>query len=374
MTGTWKIVGLLLVLLSAEGMEAAAQKGPWNKSAEVVYVDRRGRERTEASASVIDHTAAGLSFKRSGREMTVSNDNVISVKYRREPGNWAGALALVNDGFLADALDALNAVLADDKAVRRSPWVQQEALFQIWTCYRLMGRPNEAATAAAALRTAKSNGRYIPELDLSAASDLLVVGKSADATKAYRKIQQQAKKGRIASSMGVRALSGLFELALQSNKTGDAKAVAEEIRASSSGASLVADVLSARVMVVQKNYKAAIAAFSELLGKAKRNQEAVIAGAANGMGDCFFAMGKFTDAQREYSKTASLFYEVASLQEKVGWAVWRWSVACKRVANSTDDEAARKTNTLRFKNLRRRAANDFPFTRGGRLAAQEMGR
>lgn len=375
MNSNWKTAGILLLLMGVVVAEASAQ-GSWGKTAAVSYVDKRGRMRSEPSVLVQDHAAAGLSFKKSGKVTTVSNDDVVSVKFKAEPAGWAGALDLIKDSFYADALDALALLLGDEKSLRRSPWVTQEALYQIWACYRLMGRPAEAKTAAVNLRAASPKGRYVPELELADANDLLVRGKSADAKAVFRKIQQLSLKGRYAESVGVRALSGLFELAIQSNDTVTAKKVAQEIgQASSSGeGALVAQILSGRVMVAQKNYKGAMTVFTTVLKDAKRGQGSVIAGAANGLGDCYFAMGKFADAQREFSKTAALFYDVPALQEKTGWAIWQWAVACKRIANTTEDAEARKLNTSRYKSLRRRAANEFPFTRGGRLAAREMGR
>ena len=375
MTLNSKTIGLLLLLLSFAIVDASAQ-GPWGKTAAVVYMDKRGKIKKEASVQVQDHAAAGLSFTKSGKLTLVSNDSVISIKFNSEHEGWTGALDLVKGSFYADALDAFALLLGDERGLRRSPWVRQEALYQIWVCHRLMGRLSEAQVAAANLRAAAPEGRYIPELDLAAANNLLAQGKKAKAASAFRKIQQFASKGRFAESIGVRSLSGLFELAIQSNDTAAAKKVADEIsRASNSTeGALIARILSGRVLVVEKKYSNALSLFATVLKDAKRKQESVIAGAANGLGDCYFAMGKFADAQREYSKTASLFYDKPALQEQTGWAVWQWAVACKRVANSTEDEASRKLNTSRYKKLRRRAANDFPFTRGGRLAAREMGR
>ena len=107
--------------------------------------------------------------------------------------------------------------------------------------------------------------------------------------------------------------------------------------------------------------------------KSKRvKSPAVIAGAANGLGDAQFEQQKFKDAMWTYSRTYSLFIDRDDLVRQVGWALYRGGESFHLHAGKVAGDDRKKFQRYGTRVLRR-AATDFRTTPGGKAARKKLG-
>ncbi|MEE9394233.1 MAG: hypothetical protein V3W41_17170 [Planctomycetota bacterium] len=362
---------LALFLLPHSGWAQSAR-------AKVAYRNSSGTERSERG-DVLSHSCRGLVMKRRGGQKTIAEDDLISVTYSKLPNGYVAAMELFQTGGYYEAIDALLEILPEVEKKKSLSWAKQEIYFHASEAAYRVGDYAAAAEYAKTLSSKIADTRYRPQLELRSAGDLLAAGKYKEALAAYGKTSSGGPKKYSASFVLAGAVgkvrthlhAGNLESAMSAVKAAEALVKKPE------GKDLVA-AWKARTLVAQKKFADAANQLSALLLKASANkryqrQPALLAVAANGLGDIAFQKQDFEKAALEYSKTFALFGDLADLRHDVGWATWQFSLCCKRIATSTKEDDKRKVYTGRHRRMRERAAEDFQMTRGGQLARKELG-
>lgn len=375
MIASIKPLALSLTLVLVLAATAAAQR------ADITYRNSRGDEKLDKNADIKGWTYKSIQFKgKTSRDIAI--DDLISVEFRKQPAIFEEAVGAMKDGALRSALAGFEEAIAgnniEGKALRKSElWCQEHAHFHAWVISRRLGRIKEADGFRDALMKAYPKSAYIPEIALREANDLFAFGDFAKAVAAYDSLVEQANKRgyaqkyKIWSGIGkVRSLLGAGQTAEAANAQGAVAAAAqnEESR-------LLSEIAKGDVMVAQKKIGQAESLFKNIFNKVKGDYEkmpAVFAGAANGLGDCFYASSKFNEAMFEYSKTFALFAGRDGLDHENGWAYWRFANSCKQVAAKLEGEES-KVYAYRFRKNRDLVSADYRFSRGGQLARREKG-
>ena len=286
-----------------------AQRSP---SAAIKYRDR-SRVREEARASIVSHTFRGLQFKVGARQKTISNDDVIEITYRNPPDGYDVAVNAHRNGRWLEAVDALTAMLDDASGMKRRPWAAEEGWYRLWDSYRVLRRNPEMKDARSKLVKLARESRFLPKIELSEAQSLFAKGDFAAAGKAFAKLGSTAKSKDYAKSYALEALAGEARALLEQKNIDKARGLISTLEKDANAAGdkklvATAKILSGHVMYRSGKTQEAHDYFEKLLnGVTDAENYRLIAGAANGKGDCSFALGRFrTGAVRLFDRARNL--------------------------------------------------------------------
>lgn len=372
-------LALAALVLSALGAHVTAQ------SCEIVHrVDGKTRKDKGECES---HTFKGLGFKRTSRStlQLINEDELISVTYARTPDGYDKARALLDEGKPREALAAFETALADVK--RTTEWARQEILWQQSQIELRLGHAETARELGQRLLDEIPDSRYVPHVMLRRADDLYAAVDFPGAAKAYGALFDEAKSKGFAPSFVARAARGRVRSLIRAGNLEEATAALAAARAANLAGDLATDRIAlaeAELAAAGKDYEKAKGSFQALQAKAasapedawKNRTAYLLAGAANGLGDVAFEQGEYEKATVHYSKVFALYGDEPELAGEVGWSLWRFAEASKRLSNAAaeTDDAMREHHARRHFLMRRRAADDYPNTLGGALARREQGR
>ena len=366
---------LTLAMVAFLTLQASAQR------ADITYINSRGDQKTDSNAQISEWTYKDIQFKGRTRR-TITVDKLISVKFRRQPPLFEEAVASFEDGALRAALQSFETLISGDngsgKKLKKSElWCQEHSYYYAWKINRRMGRLGDAKDLEKKMEEAYPKSHYLPELKLADALDLYAFGDFAKAEAAFSKFIDTAKKRGFASRYKVMAAVGRARSLMGAKQISDAEAAVAAAAAFvlSEEDRLRSELVRGELLVAQKKIGAAQSLFQQIFDKVKddfENNAFAFAGAANGLGDCLYASGKFEDAAFEYSKVFALFVDRGDLNHELGWAFWRFANCCKQLAAKLEGDPAR-VYTFRFRKNRDTAAEEYRLTRGGQLARREKG-
>lgn len=367
-----KFLASTLALLVLMGGFASAQVRP---RADVVYRNTRGDERTETNVQVESYTWSGLVGKFKTGKRTIDIDSLVSVTYRRPPTAFEeGAISFTEGSFNAAIENFLT--LLDSDLKDSEIWAEESARYHLWASYRGIGAYEDAKAAAADLQAKFKKSSYLPEVILRSAEDMYAFGEFGPAAAKFGEIADQAKKGKWARRYVARAQLGQVSSLLEDGKTDAASALFDTVAGSVADENLKnqVEVIRGKIMIKKGRVDAARSHYDQLFKKADwKKQPKVFSGAANGLGDCHFEKGDWEKAIFEYSKTFALYSDDMSLENEVGWSMWRFALASKQLAATVKDQEAARTHRVRYERMRRSVARDYRMTRGGQISRRELG-
>lgn len=348
--------------------------------AEITYLNTKGAQKTEDKATINEWTYKGLKFRAGSTKRDVPPESIVSVKFRNEPEILTEAMATLADGSLRAALPIFGTIIAGkdiegDDLRKTQLWIQEHALYNSWSISRAIDRLDDAKVHRDALKKAYPKSHYLPEIEYREANDVLAFGDFAKADAAFTAFAARAEKLGFGNMYVVLGGLGKVRSLIEAGKLSDAETAHSKVAAKALGDSARkrCDVVRGNLLVAKKKIGAAESLFKQLLSKANYETEPFIfAGAANGVGDCHYASGKFKEAMYEYSKTFALLSGKDGLDHENGWAIWRFANSCKQIAAKAEGEAA-KVYTSRFRKSRDQVAEEYRLSRGGQLARREKG-
>ncbi len=347
--------------------------------ANITYINTRGAEKVAKSALISEWTYRDIKFKGKTKR-TIPTDSLISVSYKNQPEIFSAAMDMIAEGNYRSAMPLLDDIIAgktmDGKKLRKKEqWCQEPSLYQAWRLSRFLGLMKDADGYKAALLKMAPKTHFLPKVILREAQDFYDFGQFDKAIAAFAALDAKASKLGFGNEYRLLAGIGTAKALLGAGKISEAANAQAAVSTKAKGESqrLQCEVLRGDILLAQKKVGAAESLFQELFKKANyETQSLLFAGAANGLGDCAFAAGKFKDAMYEYSKTFALFDGQEGMDEVVGWAFWRFARCCKQLAAEIDTDEA-KVLKYRFRKNRDVAAIQYRFSRGGQLARQDKG-
>jgi tetratricopeptide (TPR) repeat protein len=364
---------LALVFIALFSSQLSAQ------SAEVTYVDGRGKQRSD-KGTVEGHTFKGLMFKRTrnATAKAITEDELISVVYSRRPDGFDEALDLYKKGAWRDAIPALEVVTQDLKS--RYDWARQECLYLAADAAYRRGDYDTYENFAKRLRSEVPETRYLPILELKDAELALALGKFDEAARLFADISTKP----YAPSYVARGAFGVVRAQLEADQVDKAQAALATAATKASGpeAPWRKRVMEARIAFASKDLAGAQKQFEDLLNQGAKEYAKdakgsrmlfLLAAGANGLGDCEFEQGNFAKASLEYSKVFTLLRGQDGLDPQIGWAMWRFALCCSQIANATQDEEQKRVYTRRYDRMKSEVATSYQRTRGGQAARKMLG-
>ncbi|MCB9833542.1 MAG: tetratricopeptide repeat protein [Planctomycetes bacterium] len=368
-----RIVAQCLVALAVLIGVAAAQVKP---KADVVIVNSRGEQKEEKNVDVIEYSWSALEVKlRTGARRFDAND-VVSVEYTKAPTGYPDARAAFGNGDFRTAIEGFQNLAEADLKDSES-WAKEDAHYYLWASYRRVGAFEDAEKAAADLRTVNAKSHWLPEIVLQETEDNYGLGDFAKAEKAFGAVADQAKTQNWSSRFKVIAELGRVRALIAMKKNAEADAILSQVSGAIAVPELAdrAKVVKGEIMLAAGRVDEAQKHFQKLLDDTKDWQAKpfVFAGAANGLGDCYYEKGDYLHAAEEFSKTFALFSEDGRLENEIGWAIWRFANANNQLSAKTEDKELAREYKGRYLRMRQAVAQDYRMTRGGQLARKELG-
>jgi len=342
------------------------------------------------SATVVEERASGELKETTG--VRITKDSYTGVEGRKGPGrlswkayriaeiNWKVApeaykvgMNFYRDGSYQNAATNLLAALEKPGSYT---WLPAYANFYIAQSLSRVGYLKQAVEHLDKLIAADAQHRFVPEAYVLLADIHLRAGGAGP--KAARAALMKLKP--IATAMGsdsgysVQVELGLARLEVQAGdaKKGLGMLTTLERKTRDEGLLNLIAMAKGQALVKLKDFSKAEKAFGKILKSKRVKNPAVIAGAANGLGDAQFEQQKFKDAMWTYSRTYSLFIDRDDLVRQVGWALYRGGESFHLHAGKVAGDDRKKFQRYGTRVLRR-AATDFRTTPGGKAARKKLG-
>jgi hypothetical protein len=286
-------------------------------------VDGRTLSDVEIEAETLD----GVRYEQKGKSevQTVAPDQVLSIEYRRMPGMLDEADGLAREGALEDAIVRYNefveGIASGENKRDRQAWAPAYALQRVIELRTSLGDAEGVIKAADALLAKAPDSRHAPGAVLAKAEAQKALGKDAQARQALDDLRTMIDAKALSKRWSLELelaevlfnpeLKGqakrdrLIEIAGQAGKT--YPAVANRARVSEGETYLETG---------KQDFAAARKVFEKILADPKAD-DATMAGAYTGMGDCLFheAAGKSqqsgTPAREELEAALMSYMRVA---------------------------------------------------------------
>lgn len=347
--------------------------------AEIVYLNSKGDQKTDAKASITEWTYTGIKFKGKTKR-DISPGSLISVKFTRQPVIFEDAMLLMEEGEQRNALPLFLTIIEGKNEEgkdlgNRDIWIQEHALFNAWVISRGIDRLADAKAHREALKKSYPKSHYLPEIEFREAGDLFAFGDFGKSLTAFEAFGARASKLGFGNKYIILAGVGRVRSLIGAGKSSEAETAQSNLsaKALNERTRLRCELLRGDILVAKKKFGAAESLFTEMLKKADfAKQPYIFAGAANGLGDCLYGSAKYKEAMYEYSKTFALLAGQDGLDHENGWAFWRFANCCKQIAAKTEGPEA-KVYASRFRKNRDRVAEEYRLSRGGQLARREKG-
>ena len=321
-------------------------------------------------------TYRGLEMKGKRSALNLKPDQLVSVVFSRMPEQYEEGLNAKLDGNYRAAQASFLDFLAQPKMKRSEEWAIEHAHYNCWFLARRLGALADAKKHAAEVIKSNPQSNYLPELRLREAEDAFGLGIFDKAEKAFSDIALEATQKNWASKYAIVADLSRSRCFVATKRVDDAKRVQTAVvqKITDENLRLRADVIRGEILIAKNQIDDAKSLFAQLVSKADYEaQPILLAGASNGLGDCFYAGGKYKEACFEYSKTFALYSDRDDVDHELGWAYWRFANACKQIAANTNDPEEEQLYKVRFRRIRQKVAEEFRMTRGGQLARAELG-
>ncbi|HVS18552.1 MAG TPA: tetratricopeptide repeat protein [Planctomycetota bacterium] len=281
---------------------------------------------TLTDVEIKTETLAGVTYEQKGKSgvQTLDPDKVHSIEYRRLPSLLDQADALARDGALSDAIERFNVfvegISSGENKKDRQAWAPAYALQRVIELRTSLGDAEGVIKAADALLAKVPDSRHAPDAQLAKAEALKAQGKDPQAKQALDDLRtmidakalskrwtlelQLAEVLFDASLKGQAKRDRLIEIAGQAGRT--YPAVANRARVSEGETYLEG---------TKPDFAAAKKVFEKILADPKAD-DATMAGAYTGMGDCLFheaaAKGQGSDqAQKDLDAALMAYMRVA---------------------------------------------------------------
>lgn len=311
MNRTLRTVALAALLLPA-ALAGAAR-------ADVIYLVDGS---TLSDVDIKTEELSGVTYEQKGKSgvQTLDPDKVLSVEYKKKPSLLDQADSLAAEGALADAIDRFNVfvegVTSGENRKDRQAWAPAYALQRVIELRSSLGDAEGVVKAAEALLAKAPDSRHAPEAQLAKAEALKALGKDSQATQAL---------GDLRTMIDAKALSKRWTLRLQlAEVLFDAGVKGQDKRdrlieiAGQAGRTYPSVANRARVAEGETylegskpDFGAAKKVFEKILADPKAD-DATMAGAYTGMGDCLFheaaAKGSGSDASKKDLDAALMAY------------------------------------------------------------------
>lgn len=189
----------------------------------------------------------------------------------------------------------------ESKGGRVRAWVREYSDFNIAECYRMQPKPkhDDAIKSYAAILQGNKESKFAPLASLSIGRCLLGKGSIDEALARFQALANTEQYGPV-SQFRARLWQGrAYEVKKNATAYGEAQQVYEKLAADvqrvlqdSSDEDELSGIVSAanlgrgKCMMGQQNYSEAVVWFTKLTSETKPDQEEVLAGAYNALGDC----------------------------------------------------------------------------------------
>lgn len=346
--------------------------------AAVTYRDGRGPARTE-TLTVIEDAWSGLVVRLPGTaksQKTIAADALVAVDYLSAPPVLKRARRAGSTLEWQSAAVDLETALAS--GAKLDPGVEHDLLFALWDVHVHLGRVDDKAAVEKRLEAKYPKGRAIPVVALARAAETAGLDDLAAARQAYAAVRARAQSEGWSRDSRGRAAAGEMLAIVELGDHAAAVALFEDFRRSADGqedTALWVDYLRASTFSAQKNHKEARAAFEKAMALTKDEDRTLRAALSLAIGKAAGELGDWNAALLELSRAPSLYADDAALVHEVGAAYWLWADSYRRAAAALPKTEVEKKRVYeqRFRQLRQRAAAEYPLTRGGRRARQDMG-
>lgn len=259
---------------------------------------------------VTEEGLKAVKVKVDNKTKTIESDTILKIEYERKPEAVDQADTFADEGAVLDAIDALTLYVDElgGKGDRRFDWAPAYALARIVELQESMGDAKGIIAAADALIKGAPESRYIPMAYLS---------KAEAQTTLKQKDQAQRTLNEFLGVVDAQSLSERWRLEVRlgtmindaSLSGGDLRDRLEELGAEA-GSEFPTVRNKARVAIGESflsgtpNYSEARSIFETILADPKAD-DATLAGAHTGLGDCIFQIAA-TKVQKNEDATAEL--------------------------------------------------------------------
>ncbi|MAG57155.1 MAG: hypothetical protein CMJ83_12750 [Planctomycetes bacterium] len=359
---------LVLVALSAT---LSAQQA-------TVIVGKNGTEKEERNIRITKDSYTGVTGKRSSASFSWKPAQVKRIEWRVAPENYKKGMSAYRDGAYEKAAQLFTEVL---KKPDNYPWLPVYGNFHLARSLARIGYAQNALDAYAAVLKADSKHRFVPDVYAERADILLspAGGRNLGLARAeFKKLDGIARTidGRLSDdSYLIKSELGVARILIETKKAPEAISILDGLAKRARGRKGLLNLISmvkGRALVSLGQFNNAEKSFKAILDDKSITSPEVIAGAANGLGDCEFEQDKFEKAMWTYSRTYALFHDRDDLKRQVAWALYRGGMAFRRQAGKLQGDDRKKLYRYGTKTLRR-AAKEFKGTNGGRKAAETLG-
>ena len=312
--------------------------------------------------------------KKGARKYTWPADRVIDVRYQRKPSAFKKGLQAFEDGALEEAATRMREAL---KSASKYSWLEAYANWYAGEALNRLGVFKDAQGHYEAILSKARKSRFVPQALIRLAEISLIKGDAAGARRHFKKLGDLAKRERLPERYGSHAELGM---ATVEARFGDAEKGLEELKKIQSAASdaTIKNKCALEIgqtYIRQKKFSQARSYFKTIEKNLdKENPDPMlIAGAANGLGDCLWQLKKYDEAVLAYSRVYALFLERPELRSHVAHALYWGGCAFDALAGLEKDTDARRKLRSRARRLWRKAFREFKGTRGGELARKKLG-
>jgi len=225
---------------------------------------------------------------------TIDSDTILEIEYERKPELVDEADTIAAEGAVVDAIDVLNQYLEslDGRGDRRFEWAPAYALARIVELQNSMGDSKAVVDAAEALIEGAPESRYVPMAYLSKAEAQSVLGQQDSAKRTLNDFLDVIDEKGLSERWRLEARLG--QLVYDTSLSGDDLRDRLEELGAEAGSEFPTVRNKARVAIGESflyggtpNYEEARAVFERIVADPKAD-DATLAGAHTGLGDCIF--------------------------------------------------------------------------------------
>ncbi len=338
-----------------------------------VISDRRGRVDETKGVRITQDSYERVEGKLGGAGRTWKPHEVIEIRWTRAPSDYKKGMNLYRDGEFRQAAQMIKAAI---ESKGRYPWLPVYGNFYLGRSAARAGFASEAIAAFENVIKADPKHRFVPDAYVELARLHSRPGAGANGAKAAKAALEKVASmaGKLDQSYRTKVDLGLARLEVNGGDAAKGLKALEGLERKTRDEALLNLIAmeKGQALVRMKQYDKAERAFDRILKSKKIQDPEVIAGAANGLGDCQFEQKKFDQAMWSYSRTYALFMDRDTLARQVGWALYRGGEAFMMQAGKASGDERKKLQRY-GKRVLNRAAREFRNTRGGKMARQKLG-